>query len=158
MLDTTSIITYVVEDIASNAKPHEIPKYYRQMIHYHDGMFMQNRLYPQANDGATDLYSKFRGFVTEEFSEILGVEGNWNIEEGPRSCNDHVRSTGVHYRDYLYNSRCNIFYPASKANSINLKVMTVGHEGICTHCGHAYTECGRLAHYGSCPTRTTTNF
>lgn len=146
MLDETSLITYVVFDINSDAKIHTIPKYYRQMIHYKDDMFMQNRLYPQGNDGASDLYERFRGFVTEEFNEILGIEGDWDVEDGPNSCRGHVSSAGVHYRDYNYNNRCNIFYPHSKASTASNTVMIVGHEGICCHCGRSFTESGRLSH------------
>lgn len=152
MLDGTSIITYVVSDINSDEKIHNIPKFYRQMIHYDDGMFMQNRLYPQGNDGSTDLYNKFRGFVTEEFNGILSTDGNWHVEEGTEPCARHVNSDGVHYRDYRTNSRCNIFYPLSlgnKANAMLDKRMTVGHAGICCYCGCEYTEAGRLSH-GNC--------
>ena len=146
MLDHTSLITFVVEDINSNSSIHLIPKNYRQMIHYKDGMFMQNRLYPQANDGATDLYSAFRGYVTEEFTEILGVESNWDVEQGSNACRNHVDSIGAHYRDYLSGFRTHIFYPHSKATDIAHKIMTVGHHGMCTYCGHEYTEWNRLAH------------
>lgn len=146
MLDATSMITYVVGNIKSDPKIHNIPKFYRQMVHYDDGMFMQNRLYPQGNDGATDLYNKFRGFVTDEFNEILGTDGNWNVVEGSGACQHHVYSEGVHYRDYHSNSRCNVFYPHAKANAMLHKRMTVGHSGICCYCGCEYTEASRLSH------------
>lgn len=146
MLDKTSIITYVVEDIKSNAKIHLIPKYYRQMIHYDDGMFMQNRLYPQENDGAVDLYDKFRGFLKEEFNEILNNDGEWDVEGGSTACVDHARSTGAHYVDYTHNNRCNIFYPHAKATDMRSKILRIGHEGICTYCGCKFTDCGMIAH------------
>ena len=146
MLDHTSMVTFVVENIDSNSSIHLIPKNYRQMIHYNDGLFMQNRLYPQANDGATDLQAQFRGYVTEEFAEILGVESNWDVEQGSNACRSHVESIGAHYRDYLSGYRTHIFYPHSKATDIAYKMMTVGHNGVCTYCGNEYTECGRLAH------------
>ena len=146
MLDNTSLITFVVEDINSNAKTHLIPKNYRQMIHYQDGMFMQNRLYPQENDGAIDLQEKFRGLVTDEFAEILGIEENWDVESGGSACSKHVSSYGVHYRDYLSGNRTHIFYPHSKASEMSRKIMTIGHDGVCTHCGNRFTESHRLAH------------
>lgn len=71
MLDATSIITFVVQGI--NDDIHKIPKVYRQMYHYKDNLFVQSRLYPQGNDGATDLYEKFRGFMIKEFSSLLRV-------------------------------------------------------------------------------------
>lgn len=146
MLDNTSLITFVVEDINSNAKTHLIPKNYRQMIHYSDGMFLQNRLYPQENDGATDLQAKFRGFVTEEFAEILGVEGDWDVESGGQACSGHVNSYGVHYRDYTSGLRTHVFYPHAKANEMTHHRITIGHEGVCTKCGCSYSVTNRLAH------------
>ena len=70
MLDGTSIITYVITDL--NEPIHENPKIYRQMFHYDNGLFMQNRLYPQGNDGATNLYEKFRNFVKKLNSTLSG--------------------------------------------------------------------------------------
>ena len=146
MLDNTSLITFVVEDINSNEKIHLIPKNYRQMIHYSDGMFLQNRLYPAENDGATNLQAKFRGFVTEEFAEILGVEGEWDVESGGQACSRHVNSLGVHYKDYTSGFRTHVFYPHAKATAMIDKRMTIGHEGVCTKCGRAFSASGRLAH------------
>lgn len=151
MLDSTSIITYVVNDIKEDEKIHNIPKYYRQMIHYSNGMFMQNRLYPQENDGATNLYEKFRGFVMEEFNEILDIDEEWTVRHGAEECRRRTESTGVHYKDYLHNNRCNVFYPRSKENEIRptngvYMVMTIGHGGICPFCGGQYTESSRLSH------------
>lgn len=146
MLDCTSLITYVVEDISSNAKIHLIPKNYRQMIHYSDGLFMQNRLYPAENDGATNLHAKFRGFVEDEFAEILGVEGEWDVETGATACSGRVNSLGVHYKDYISGFRTHVFYPRTKANALKHNKMTVGHAGVCTYCGCEYSATNRLAH------------
>lgn len=144
MLDQTSIVTYVVSDLD---KPlHEAPRYYRQMIHYDGDMFMQNRLYPQGNDGATDLYTKFRDLVIAEFSDLLETNGEWTVEVGTAACRSHIRSEGVHYADYTGNRSCNIFYPASKRAAIVGHIMRIGHAGICTKCGRAHTVTNRLAH------------
>ena len=75
MLDNTSIITFVVNGIEGPI--HKIPKVYRQMFHYDGDMFVQSRLYPQGNDGAVNLYDKFRGIVTEEFYSLLNVDNEW---------------------------------------------------------------------------------
>ena len=143
MLDKTSIITYVVENL--EGKIHEIPKHYRQMIHYDDGMFASNRIYPADNDGALNLYDKLRGFVTTEFSELLNEDGEW-IVGGSYSASRHIESAGVHYKDYNTKSECRIFYPHSKADTIPFRLMRVGHEGICTYCGREFTESSRVAH------------
>ena len=149
MLDQTSLITFVVEDINSNAKIHLIPKNYRQMLHYGDGLFLQNRLYPAENDGATNLQAKFREFVTEEFAEILGVDGEWQVESGARVCSEHTMSRGVHYKDYTSGFRTHIFYPRAKASEMVHKKIVVGSDGICPKCGREYSYASRLSH-GNC--------
>ena len=146
MLDATSIITFVVQGI--NDDIHKIPKVYRQMYHYKNNLFIQSRLYPQGNDGATDLYEKFRGFMIKEFSNLLGVNGEWTYKNGPIYCTSHINSVGKHYRDYKYNGDTGIFYPTSKESDIQNLKMTVGHETICANCGHTFNDSARyLVHY-----------
>ena len=146
MLDATSIITFVVQGI--NDDIYKIPKVYRQMYHYKDNLFVQSRLYPQGNDGATDLYEKFRGFMIKEFSNLLGVNGEWTYKNGPIYCTSHINSVGKHYRDYNYNEDVGIFYPTSKESDIQYLKMTVGHETICANCGHTFDDRARyLVHY-----------
>ena len=145
MLDPSSIITFVINNL--DEPIHTSPKYYRQMFHYKNGLFIQNRLYPQGNDGATNLYDKFRGFMIEEFTDILGVEGKWDAQSGAKICVNHiVDDKGVHYRDYKYNNSCSIFYPhAIEDEALNQKV-TIGADGICVNCGAVYSTGGRLNH------------
>ena len=144
MLDSTSIITYVLTDLAEPI--HQNPKVYRQMFHYDNGLFMQNRLYPQGNDGATNLYEKFRGLVIDEFKGILSEDGDWSTEIGPSVCRSHTDSVGVHYTDYHSNHDCAIFYPKTKAEKIRYHVMTVGHKGICVRCGKLHEATSYLCH------------
>lgn len=145
MLDTTSIITFVIDN--TEGPIHTIPKYYRQMYHYENSLFIQNRLYPQGNDGATNLYEKFRGFIIEEFADILHIDGDWTTSIGSGYCTQHViESNGKHYRDYNHNSSCSIFYPKEKAKTALAHKMTIGHEGICVNCGATYSVTGRLNH------------
>ena len=145
MLDTTSIITFVIDN--TEGPIHTIPKYYRQMYHYENSLFIQNRLYPQGNDGATNLYEKFRGFIIEEFADLLHIDGDWATNIGPGYCTQHIiESKGKHYRDYNHNSSCSIFYPKAKANTALGHKMTIGHEGICVNCGAEHSVSGRLNH------------
>jgi hypothetical protein len=145
MLDSVSIITFVIDKIDKDI--HKIPKVYRQMYHYEKNLFIQNRLYPQGNDGATNLYDKFRGFVIDEFTDLLGVEGDWVFEPG--NCMSHAKSGAhsQHYADYRYNRSTGIFYPENNKPSIESHVMTIGHQGICVNCGKPYNDSGRLTHY-----------
>ncbi len=144
MLDKTSIITYVVSELGNPL--HETPKFYRQMFHYDNNLFMQNRLYPQGNDGATDLYEKFRGFIIEEFADLLHIDGEWDVEIGPNACVNHTNSIGAHYKDYHGNRSCAVFYPIVSKNRIVDHVINIGHAGICPKCGKPYTCASRLSH------------
>ena len=148
MLDCTSMITYVVDK--AEGKVHEIPKLYRQMYHYDNHLFVQNRLYPQGNDGATDLYEKFRNFVIEEFTELLNVDGEWGCDVGRSVTSNHVYSQGTHYKDYNSNSSCSIFYPMENAKTALAHVMTIGHTGICVNCGEEFSNGSYLAHPYGC--------
>lgn len=141
MLDSTSIITYVVNIL--DDKIHDIPKYYRQMYHYDNDLFIQNRLYPQGNDGATDLYEKFRGFVIEEFSDLIDVNNEWECKSGVGS---NVRSFGAHYRDYGSNFKCATFYPRARATKARNHVMDIGHNGVCIYCGREFTQTHVFSH------------
>lgn len=144
MLDAVSMITFVVENI--NDEIHKIPKVYRQMYHYEDKLFIQNRLYPQENDGATNLYDKFRDFMIEEFTNLLHSSENWDVQVGPSPCTNHSLSAGKHYRDYRCNSNVSIFYPVENAVAIESQIMTIGHDGICVNCGKEYSNNGCLSH------------
>ena len=146
MLDATSIITFVVQGI--NDDIHKIPKVYRQMYHYKKNLFVQSRLYPQGNDGATDLYEKFRGFMIKEFSNLLGIDGEWTYKNGYGYCTNHINSVGKHYPDYKHIGDTGIFYPISKEYDIQNLKMTVGHETICANCGRTFDDSARyLVHY-----------
>lgn len=144
MLDKVSIVTFVVDKI--NGDIHMIPKVYRQMYHYENNLFIQSRLYPQGNDGATNLYDRFRSFMMEEFNDLLGANGEWKCLEGAGR-NYQTAQNARHYPDYSYNRNATRFYPANNEPSVSKHVMTIGHYGICVHCGKPYSVAGRLAHY-----------
>lgn len=142
MLDSTSIITYVVgknDDIQTDGKV------YRNMFHYGNNIMVQGRVYPQANDGATDLYERFRGFMQEEMTAMLGLEKNlWTIKKGNRECSSWTDSRGHHYTDYTCVSNCNVTFPSERKASIAR--ITIGHSGICPYCGCTHEMSSWLSH------------
>lgn len=144
MLDKVSIVTFVVDKI--NGDIHMIPKVYRQMYHYENNLFIQSRLYPQGNDGATNLYDRFRGFMMEEFNDLLGANGEWEHLDGVGN-NFKEAQSSMHYPDYRYNRNAFRFYPINNKPSAIRHVMTIGHQGICVNCGKPYYGNGRLVHY-----------
>lgn len=135
MLDGTSIITYVHTHATED---HEEGKLYRNMFHFDNGTLIQGRVYPQANDGATDLYKTFRRFVQIEFTKLLNLnEDDW-IRRSV-SCCENVVSYGVHYRDYEHFSGCNTSYPREMPNAAS-NVVVVGHSRICPWCGYEVSD------------------
>lgn len=142
MLDQVSIITYVHNTMPEN---YETGKVYRNMFHLgNDGMLLQGRIYPQGNDGCTDLYKEFRAIVQKELTNLLGLDANkWT----KKSAVNNIASVGSHYRDYAYNSSCNISYPTERPQC-SQQIMTVGSIRICPYCGASADDLqsGNLAH------------
>lgn len=135
LLDSTSIITYVHTHATND---HEEGKLYRNMFHFEDGTLVQGRIYPQGNDGATDLYRTFRRFMQIELTELLGLnEDDWIKKNGRGGQN--VLSYGVHYRDYECFDECCVSYPREMPEASS-HVMQVGHSRICPWCGEEVSD------------------
>lgn len=132
MLDKTSIITYVYTKESTNP---EFGKLYRNMFHWDNGLLLQNRIYPQGNDGNTDLYTVFRQIVQKEFAEMLGLEENKWIKKRELGS---ISTEGVHYPDYNYKNSCNVSYP--KEMQPEDHTIHVGHERICAFCGQPLSD------------------
>lgn len=147
MLDSTSIITYCVgkmDDVQTD------PKIYRNMFHYGENMLMQARVYPQGNDGNTDLYKVFRDLMQEEMATMLDIrENKWDVYTGSKTCQNATTSIGFHYKDYNSNSSCNISVPVERRDTTRIDTgsLVVGHAGICVSCGMANETNNALTHY-----------
>ena len=144
MLDKTSIITYVHNH---ETEDHEEGKIYRNMFHFSDGTMLQGRIYPQGNDGATDLYKEFRLIVQGEFTKLLGLESNNWIRRNCDCCSN-TATYGTHYPDYLNFSECNVSYPREMPSAAD-NVIKIGHTRICPYCGYEIDDeydSGMLTH------------
>lgn len=147
MLDGSSIITYVHTKATED---HEEGKLYRNMFHFNNGTLVQGRVYPQANDGATDLYKTFRRFMQIELTKLLNLkEDDWLRRTTP--CYENVASYGVHYRDYEHYDGCNVSYPREMP-SAESNIVVVGHSRICPWCGYEVSdnEDGGYLHHANC--------
>ena len=147
LLDKTSIITYVHNKATED---HEEGKIYRNMFHFSNGALIQGRVYPQSNDGATDLYKTFRRYMQIELTKLLGLDRDDWIKKSVSSYGNVV-SRGVHYRDYEHFSSCNMSYPREMPNATT-HIVEIGHERICPKCGAIVADCldsGYLTH-GDC--------
>lgn len=130
LLDGTSIITYIHTHATED---HEEGKLYRNMFHLDNGTLVQGRIYPQGNDGATDLYKTFRRFMQIELTQLLNLQADdWLKKSSGFSGN--IASYGVHYRDYDHFGECNVSYPREMP-AASTNVVTVGHARICPNCG-----------------------
>ena len=142
MLDGTSIITFVHDHMPTNW---EDGKIYRCMFHYGNDILVQGRVYPQGNDGNTDLYKVFRNYMQDELSPLIGLTDTiWRKKDSGR-VSSNVQSYGVHYRDYTSYSSCNVSYPRERSDSSD-NVINIGKAGICPHCGRPITESGNISH------------
>ena len=136
MLDGTSIITFVHNHVPNNW---EDGKIYRCMFHYGNDILVQGRIYPQGNDGRTDLYKVFRNYVQNELSPLIGITDTvWRKKEDG-NVYDNVDSYGNHYRDYTNFNSCNVSYPRERSDSSG-NVIDIGHMGICPCCGREINE------------------
>ena len=138
MLDPSSFVTFVHSHVPEDIV--EEGKIYRNMFHYQNDMLIQGRIYPQGNDGQTDLYKTFRGFVQKEMSALLGVNNAW--VKSSTSPSEVAISRGAHYRDYENFGTCNISYPKEKAFGNGW--VNIGHDGVCVNCGETTTISDRL--------------
>lgn len=129
MLDATSIITYVHNDIPDDV---EEGKIYRNMFHYKDGKLIQGRIYPQGKDGSTDLYQCFRNAMQKEISNMLGVENSWTKRNS--RCYEETTTDGVHYPDYLNFSDCNISFHNNVSDAKDV-IVNIGAKRVCPNCG-----------------------
>lgn len=130
MLDGTSIITYVHDHVMEN---YEEGKIYRNMFHFSNGTLIQGRIYPQGNDGATDLYKIFRRFMQIELTQLLNLKADdWLLRKG--DCCGNTHTTGVHYPDYTCFEGCNVSYPREMPEAATNRVR-IGHSRICPICG-----------------------
>ena len=145
ILDSTSIITFAVD---KGADVQQDGKIYRNMFHFGDNLLMQSRVYPQSNDGGTDLYKTFRDIVQAEFAAMLGLTNNsWDHLGNKDECYRRSITNGVHYADYVYKSDCNISCPTElRRNVNNNNTISVGRAGICLFCGREITESSKLSH------------
>ena len=144
MLDGVSIITFAVD---KNGDVQNDGKIYRNMFHFGNNMLVQSRVYPQSNDGGTDLYATFRDIVQEEFALMLGLTNKWCHLGYRQECVNRITSHGVHYPDYRNISDCNISCPEELLTTINDDSgISVGHIGVCAYCGKPIDVSNRVSH------------
>lgn len=143
MLDATSIITFVHDHVPTDW---EDGKIYRCMFHYGQSILVQGRVYPQGNDGNTDLYKVFCNYVQNEITPLIGITDTTWTKKTSGDVAGNVSSCGLHYKDYVQFSYCNVSYPRERSLAKD-NVIMIGHTGICPYCGREFSaDKGAISH------------
>lgn len=155
MLDSSSMVLYVVDKTYDGTDYFWQDKINRQMFHYGQDKLVQGRLYPQSCDGEDTEYTTYRNVVQEIMSTIFDFPNLWTVS---KEIGSRVSSRGTHYRDYTHFSSCRI---SIRKNSKNDEYLRIGHDPICITCGEEHdtednisccndyvvcADCGRRLH------------
>lgn len=146
MLDATSIITFVHDHVPTDW---EDGKIYRCMFHYGNDILVQGRVYPQGNDGNTDLYKVFRNYVQNELTSLIGITDTTWTKKTSGDVANNVSSCGLHYRDYVHFGYCNVSYPRERSSAKD-NVIMIGNRSICPYCGREINEGNGVISHSHC--------
>lgn len=131
LLDGTSIVMYTVDKEYNGTDYYTQPKVTRIMFHYGNEKLIQGRLYPQDNDGNTEVYTPYRLLAQEIIATIFDFPNLWTTKNYD-SISANVNSYGTHYKDYYYCSNCKL---SVVRDSEDTEPIDIGHTPICIECG-----------------------
>ena len=137
MLDGASMVFYTVDSEYDSNEYWDQPKINRQMFHYCADKLVQGRLYPQDNDGCSDLYTANRVIVQEIIAKIFEFPNLWKLETGTSAADRYIISNGTHYRDYRNYGNCTL---SIIKDSDNEEKFVVGSSPICVSCGDRHNH------------------
>jgi hypothetical protein len=145
MLDEVSMVLYTV-DASYNGKEYwDQPKINRQMFHYGENKLVQARLYPQDNDGCSDVYLPYRNIVQQIMSTILDVPNLWVLKKGTEEVGKYICHNGTNYPDYHHFNSCTVSLIKGIENPYR---MEVGARPICIYCGERHHLQENINHCG----------
>ena len=128
----------------------EVPKTYRMTLSMQDDVLLQSRIYPQGNDGATDLYGEFRHICQSIISECLGVNpDDWVVNGHNTRAGSFTNYNGTVYPDAQNYAGPTISY-MKFAGRRNFATVRIGDKPICPNCGRehmmdSFLLCGSCA-------------
>jgi len=119
--DDVTYITYFVGRGADTKHPDRSDKIYRQCMHLRSDnkMLVNGRIYPQGNDGQTDIYK----IMNENFFNTMSLSLK---KIGISKENAFITTDGANYKDYYYNRQCMLY--SSEDNEDYS--MTIGHTAL----------------------------
>ena len=146
MNDPSTLVFYMVKCKKDGEDVYEHPEFsnkiYRNLFSYQNGVLVQGRIYPQGNDGATDLYDEFRHMVQPIIAEMEGLTANlsdWKKigksyqHSGYFETNDYSN----HYPDYeqsdskFHGCNVSVYKPVFECGDI----VHIGSGSYCMECG-----------------------
>lgn len=135
MLDQTSMVLYTVDADYSGDEFWNQDKIIRQMFHWGEEKLIQGRLYPQSNDGHSDVYRPYREIVQKLVSEMWDFPNRWTVSKGTAAAGKYITSYGTNYQDYSHYDDCTL---SRVRDSNNESYIIVGEEPICIYCGEEH--------------------
>lgn len=163
MLDKVTLVTYALrrgdemidkttgEVIEAKARPEMFNKVYRDLFHWDEKQrLIQNRIYPQGNDGATDLYAVFRHEMQRQISLANGLDPDAWVMRNQKHINFCRDGEGkTNYSDWhAQGTNVKLSTPKTPDGTYNTDEMVIGAEPICVKCGNRHRRtyslvCGR---------------
>lgn len=143
MLDEVSMVLYTVDASYNGNEYWDEPKINRQMFHYGQDKLVQGRLYPQDNDGNSDIYTPYRNIVQQIIADIFDVPNLWTLNKGTDEVSKYITSNGTNYPDYHHYNNCTLSRIKGSENEYK---MTVGAPPICIECGDTHWVADNINH------------
>ena len=143
--DSTSFIFYTVDENCTEV--HFRPKINRQMYHFHDGLLIQARLYPDYMD--TGLGDTYRDVVQRILAACLDVPNRWITYRSTRMVSESVYTVkgSTHYPDYDINNSVSKDFLCTLSTIRDVECadeLDVGHVAVCIECGHEHRAQNKL--------------
>ncbi len=142
MLDSHSIVFYTVDADYEGEELFFQKKITRQMFGYNDEVFLQSRMYPQANDtGAEHIYDEYRAVMQKVIAECLDKPNLWvKSKEDVKEVVIHGKNAQC-YPDWESNksgSHCSISKLKMRPKEKALPKIIMGAQARCIECGNLF--------------------
>jgi len=157
MLDKVTLITYTVAPnteieyngttFSCNDRPELFPKIERNVCHWDElHRLIQSRVYPQAKDGCTDLYTAFRHEIQKRISLANGWEvDNWTNRKRRYTEFTRADRNATNYPDWSYERfGGNLSTPGHSNDAYSTEPIIIGAQPMCVVCGDRHGSSNNL--------------
>lgn len=158
MLDKVSMITYTIkknqlvettsgEIITGKDRPELFSKIHRNVFHWDiKHRLIQSRVYPQGNEGCTDLYKVFRNEVQRQLSIVNGWEiDNWTQRKRKYMDFTVAGENSTNYQDWAQSHfGGNLSTPGHSYDEYSTDEFVIGAQPTCIVCGRKHSSSNRM--------------